>query len=45
MTKADDDQDHDYDDDEDSDGFESCKLIVWVSPDLQITDSIQIGNQ
>ena len=46
MTKADDDQDHDdYDDDEDSDGFESCKLIVWVSPDLHITDSIQIGNQ
>ena len=46
MTKADDDQDHDdADDDEDSDGFESCKLIVWVSPDLHITDSIQIGNQ
>ena len=33
----------DADDDEENDGFESCKLIVWVSPDLQITDSIQIA--
>ena len=31
------------DDDEENDGFESWKLIVWVSPDLQITDSIQIA--
>ena len=23
----------------------SCKLIVWVSQDLPITDSIQIDNQ
>ena len=35
--------DNDADDDEENDGFESCKLIVWVSPDLQITDSIQIA--
>ena len=36
--------DNDADDDDDeNDGFESWKLIVWVSPDLQITDSIQIA--
>ena len=34
---------NDADDDDENDGFESCKLIVWVSADLQITDSIQIA--
>ena len=32
-------------DDEDDVMLGSCKLIVWVSRDLPITDSIQIDNQ